>query len=154
MWFIDWRNQWGKSQGLMSYFVYKALKNELISITGFKGSGLQVRDFLNIKDLVNLLDLQIKNKNINKNVIYNVGGGIKKSFSINELIYVIEKSLNTVINVKRLENSHQNDIGYYVTNNEKISKDYNWQPKIDLTQTIKDIEIFVKKNIKLMSKTQ
>ena len=56
-------NQWGKSsQGLMSYFVYKALKNELISITGFKGSGLQVRDFLNIKDLVNLLDLQIKIK--------------------------------------------------------------------------------------------
>ena len=117
----------------------------LFPITGFKGSGLQVRDFLNIKDLVNLLDLQIKNKNINKNAIYNVGGGIKKSFSINELIYVIEKNLNTVINVKRLKNSHQNDIGYYVTNNEKISKDYNWQPKIDLTQTIKDIEIFVKK---------
>ena len=57
--------------------------------------------------------------------------------------------------LKRLKNSHQNDIGYYVTNNEKISKDYNWQPKIDLTQTIKDIEIFCeKKNIKLMSKTQ
>jgi CDP-paratose 2-epimerase len=148
-------NQWGKSsQGLMSYFVYKALKNELISITGFKGSGLQVRDFLNIKDLVNLLDLQIKNRNNNKNVIYNVGGGIKNSFSINELIDAIEKNLNLVINVKRLKISHQNDIGYYITNNEKISRDYNWQPEIDLKQTIKDIEIFVKKNIKLMSKTQ
>lgn len=148
---LSGQNQWGKSsQGLMSFFILMALKKKVIPITGFEGSGLQVRDFLNIKDLAQLINLQISNKVKIKNPIYNVGGGIKNSFSINELLRAIEKILNTKVKFKRYKESHQNDIGYYVTNNSKITKNYKWKPKIGLEETIKDIEIFTKKNINLM----
>ena len=57
----------------------------VLSYIGFGGSGKQVRDLLHVADLADLVILQLLKIDQHRGQIYNVGGGLENSVSLQEL---------------------------------------------------------------------
>ena len=82
-------NQWGtEDQGWIAWFIKRSLNNKKIRIFG---SGKQVRDVLNVKDLSKLILILMKKINLVKGNAFNIGGGKSNTLSLLELIKKIEK---------------------------------------------------------------
>ena len=95
------------------------------------GDGNQSLDFVFIDDLINLLcdnDRLTKNDNLN---IYNVSSN--KETSINELVKKITEKMNIDLKPKYLEKDWTDKTRRFGSN-DKIMKDLNWVPKIDLNE--------------------
>ncbi|MDD2678264.1 MAG: NAD-dependent epimerase/dehydratase family protein [Candidatus Nanoarchaeia archaeon] len=146
--------QMGKiDQGVMALWVAKHLFNQELSYIGFGGSGKQVRDFLNISDLFELIDLQINDFSKFKDLIYNVGGGKENSFSLKELTNVCEELTGNKIKIKSVPKTRQADVKWFITDSNKIKKISGWRPKKKLKETIIEIIEWMnenKENLKLL----
>ena len=115
------------------------------------GNGKQVRDVLFIDDLVNLF-YKISNTKKLKHNIYNVGGGIKNSLSILELIAELEKVLSKKIEYKKF-NWRQGDQKIYISNIERIRKDTGWYPKTKFSVGLSKLIKWIKFNDSIIKKT-
>jgi CDP-paratose 2-epimerase len=124
-----------EDQGWVAHFLYSALEGRPLKIYG---DGRQVRDVLSVKDLV--LAFEKVRAQIDKTAgqIYNVGGGIKNSVSLLEVIHLIEQ-----VTGKKLRYSVQRprpgDQLYYVTDYDKLTKHTGWKPEISVREDIKMI---------------
>lgn len=129
-------------QGWISYFTEKFVTNEEYYFTG---EGLQVRDILHFRDLFNLFVLATQN--YQGFDYFNVGGGIKNSISILELINTLEKLTGNspVFTTRSLRSKDQL---FFVSNNKKVLEVYKWAPKISKDEIIIDITTWFKENNK------
>ena len=84
------------SLGAVTTFTYKALKDEEILVYG---DGSVVRDYIYIDDAINAI-IKIANKRC-ENKVFNVGSG--HGTSINELIKLIEKTLDKKVRIKYID---------------------------------------------------
>ncbi len=108
------------------------------------GDGKQVRDVLFVNDLVKLFfRLSKSKKNVNK--IYNVGGGIKNSLSIIELIEILEKKLNKKNKYEKFR-WRSADQKIYISNISKIKREYNWSPKIGISVGLDKVIRWIREN--------
>ena len=108
------------------------------------GDGKQVRDLLFIDDLVKLfLKLSKSKKNVNK--VYNVGGGIKNSLSIIELIEILEKKLKNKSRYQKY-GWRPGDQKIYISNISKIKKEHNWLPKIGVSEGLDMVIKWIQEN--------
>jgi len=138
--------QFGKSdQGIIPFWIMSYIFDKNLSIFG---NGKQVRDILNIDDLVRLIDVQIHKFDKLKNETYNIGGGIENSISILELDLLCKE----LIKDKKVEFKEDRalDIKYYVTDYSKISK--YWEPKKNVKTTIIEIIEWIKENKDILKK--
>ena len=108
------------------------------------GDGKQVRDVLFINDLVKLFFKLSKSKK-NVNTIYNVGGGIKNSLSIIELINFLEKKLNKKNKYEKF-NWRSGDQKIYISNISKIKRELNWSPKIRISEGLNKVIRWIREN--------
>ena len=124
-----------EDQGWVAHFLYSALQNRPVTIYG---DGRQVRDVLSIKDLVLAFEKVRSQVERTAGQIYNVGGGIKNSVSLLEVIEIIEE-----ITAKRvcysLHKPRPGDQPFYVTDFAKLTKHTGWQPRISVRQNIEMI---------------
>ena len=121
--------QFGKQdQGFVPLWVARHLLKKL-SYIGFGGLGHQVRDILHIDDACEIIFLQIRNFNKISNKIFNIGGGIKNVISLKRLTTKCEKLTKNKIKFNRILRTSIYDIPFYITDNSKIKKFYNWSPK-------------------------
>ena len=145
--------QFGKQdQGFVSLWVWKHINKKKLNYIGFGGKGLQVRDVLHIKDACRLIALQIKKINKIYNLTINVGGGRKNSISLKELTKICQKITSNKINISSIKKTSIYDIFSYITNNKKVKKKYNWEPKINFLQIIKDVYKWMFSNKKILKK--
>ena len=145
--------QLGKQeQGLFSFWVKKHILRQPIKFIGYGGHGNQIRDVLHIDDLNDLIFKQIKKiKKIN-NFVLNVGGGPKNSISLLELTKACEKiTKNKCKKTKQVKTSNY-DIPYYVTDNKKVTRIYDWKPKKSINTLLKDLYDWMVNNKKLINK--
>ena len=125
-----------RCHGVISDFIDKLRNNPLkLEIIG---TGLQSRDFVHVSDVVNALILAAtEEKAINKT--YNVGFG--KTTRIIDLAKVILKILNlsdkTIVTTTNA--SWQGDVNTIWFNIDKIQKDLQWHPQIDLEDNLKEM---------------
>ncbi len=119
-------------QGWVGWFCAQAIKHKLIKKTKFSisGNGKQVRDLVHIEDITRLYRLSFKNFKKLKGNAYNIGGGLKNSLSIIELINFLEKKLNIKLNYHKI-NNRLYDQKIFISDNKKIYKDLKWKPNID-----------------------
>ena len=125
-----------RCHGVIHDFLDKIAKNpnrlEII------GTGLQSRDFVHVSDVVNALVTVGSDASANGEV-YNLGVG--KTTSIIDLAKMMLKILNlqdkTVITTTNV--SWQGDVTKIWFNNSKAKKELNWNPKITLEDSIKQI---------------
>ena len=74
--------------GLVAHFLIQALKGKPINIYG---DGKQVRDILFVEDLVNAFVLAQENMDQISGNAFNMGGGVKNTISLLELLGMIEE---------------------------------------------------------------
>lgn len=92
------------------------------------------RDYIYVDDLSNMI---LKIIQSNKQGIYNAGFG--KSFSVQEVISVIQNVLNTNFSILSEEVSRVNEIDDTVADISKANSELNWFPLVDLKEGIRKL---------------
>jgi len=138
-------NQWGKAeQGWVTWF---AIANELglpIKIYGF--DGYQVRDCLFTEDINDLIYKQINKINDHAGgSVFNVGGGVKHSVSINEAINLLAQN-KPWEKIDRSGEERRADQAIYISNTAKVRKAFDWEPTISIQDGYEDILKWVRAN--------
>ena len=139
--------QFGKQdQGFVSLWIWRHLSKKKIKYIGYGGLGNQVRDVLHIYDLCDLIFLQIKKFNIINNRMFTVGGSKKSYVSLNDLTKICEKITNNKIKFSKVPNTSIYDIPYFITSNNLVTKTYQWKPKRNILDVVKDTFLWLKNN--------
>lgn len=143
--------QMGKvDQGFVVLWMAKHYYQKPLSYIGFGGKGKQVRDILHVKDLYNLLEIEIDNMDIHNGEIYNVGGGLERCISLLELTTLCQKYTGNEIPIENIFEDRAGDIRIYITDNSKVTGKTGWRPKITIDQTVEEIYNWIKNNSELL----
>ena len=136
-------NQFGiEDQGWVAWFTIATLLKKKFTIYG---DGNQIRDVLFVDDLVKLYELAMKNTNICSGEIYNVGGGIENTLSLNELVDILAIRFSTTL-VPSKDDWRPGDQKVYISDVNKISKALGWKPKTDIHEGINKMAEWIEEN--------
>ena len=138
-----------EDQGWVAHFIYSVLQNKSISIYG---DGRQVRDVLNVQDLVRAFAAVYEKRETTAGQIYNVGGGPGNAISLLELLENIEKRLHKTVKF-RFFPCRPGDQPVYVTNFSKLHEHVGWFPRINVQQTVENIREWWEENQELFVPT-
>ena len=137
--------QFGKQdQGFISLWVWKHLNKNKMKYIGYGGYGHQVRDVLHIDDLNKLIYLQINKFNKIYNKLFTVGGSKKSYTSLIQLTKICENLTNNKIKFSKISKTSIYDIPYYITDNNLITRTYNWKPKKNIKDIVYDVFAWLK----------
>ena len=132
--------QFGKQdQGFVSLWVWKHINRKKLSYTGFGGKGSQIRDVIHINDVCELIAKQIRKINNIYNMTVNVGGGKKNAISLKDLTKKCQKITSNKMQIFSNKKTSVYDIPYYITDNSKVKKIYNWAPKEKFSSILEDL---------------
>lgn len=131
-----------EDQGWVAHFAITALLNRALTIYG---DGKQIRDVLEIKDLIGAYELAIDQIAITQGQIYNIGGGPNNQLSLLELICYLEELLGKKITYQFAE-WRAGDQKIFVADISKAKKDFAWEPKITYTDGIKGLVEWIEEN--------
>jgi CDP-paratose 2-epimerase len=131
-----------EDQGWVAHFLYSALSGKPVTIYG---GGLQVRDVLDVADLVRAFEAVCNLEPSGEGRVYNVGGGPENSVSLLELMGMIEplagRRLETTFDAVR-----PGDQAVYVSNTQKLRNETGWGPTIRLPETLSRMQRWWKQN--------
>ena len=108
--------------------------------------GKQVRDILFVEDMLELLDLQIKQVARFRGEVFNLGGGRGNSISLCEATHFMQEISSRSTSIKEEEKARQGDIALYWTDHRKATGEFGWQPRTDLRAGITRIFEWIRKN--------
>ena len=132
--------QMGKvDQGVVMLWVACHLFRKDLTYIGYNGTGKQVRDVLHIDDLCDLVLLQITRLDEFNGEIFNVGGGHRNSASLQEMTILCREITGETIPIRAEPQTRSNDLIWYITDNSRVSRSFNWEPKRTIKDTITDI---------------
>jgi len=132
--------QMGKvDQGVFALWIAGHYFNKELKYIGYGGTGKQVRDFLHIADLLDLIDLQIDGLDQFKSQTFNVGGGIENTLSLWETTRLCEEITGNTINIHPIPENRVGDIPIFITDSRKLINLTGWKPKRDAKTTLVDI---------------
>jgi len=141
--------QMGKTdQGVVTLWMAKHFWKQPLKYIGYGGTGKQVRDILHVDDLVDLIDLQIHQIEKFYGKIYNVGGGIENSVSLQEMTKICQKISGNSIQIDQISETRTADLRIYITDNSKIEKEIGWKPKKSIDTLFQDIYNWINENEK------
>ena len=135
-----------QDQGFVSLWVWNHMVKKDLKYIGYGGYGNQLRDVLHIDDLCSLILKQVKYINRINNKIFTVGGSKKSSTSLLSLTKSCQKITRNIVRIKKIKKTSIYDIPYYVTNNNYVSKVYQWRPKKNISNIIEDLYFWTLKN--------
>ena len=139
--------QMGKiDQGVIVLWIAKHYFKGELSYIGYNGSGKQVRDFIHIDDLFEIIDIQLQDLEKFNGQIFNIGGGIKNSLSLLELTGLCEKATGNKIKINKVNENRPADLISYITDMTRLKKLTGWEPKKDAEQTVSDITEWIREN--------
>jgi CDP-paratose 2-epimerase len=139
--------QMGKvDQGVIVLWVAKHIFNGRLSYIGFGGEGKQVRDFIHIDDLSDIINIQIKDFEKFNNQIFNIGGGIENSISRKEVTRVCQKVTSNQIEISSIPETRKSDLKWFITDSTKIKNLTGWNPKKDIYKTVGEISDWINSN--------
>ncbi len=129
-------NQKGvEDQGWVDWFVRAKINNLPLNIYG---DGKQVRDSVFGTDLAELYLLELEKINKVKGQVFNIGGGLKNTISLIELINFLDKKGG-----KKLVLKHKPwraaDQKIYITDISKVEKTLRWRPKTSVFDGLEQI---------------
>ena len=132
--------QMGKvDQGVFTLWMARHTFGGSLKYTGFGGEGHQVRDLLHPRDLFELIEAQLGSTTPWRGDVFNVGGGLEQSVSLQELTEICRNISGRSIEIKSVPTTSSVDIPYFVTNYSKASSAYDWRPRIRVPEIIKEI---------------
>lgn len=139
--------QMGKvDQGVMVLWISRHMFNKKLTYNGYGGKGKQVRDFLHVDDLFEVLDLQLNNFEKVQNLTLNVGGGKDVSVSLLELTALCEEFIGNKIQIDPVLEDRALDIRSYISDNTAIEKLLSWKPKKSVRDIVSETTKWIKEN--------
>lgn len=139
--------QFGKvDQGVFTLWMANHVLKKSLQYTGFGGKGHQVRDLIHPKDLFQLLKKQFASIDSHNGDVFNVGGGNEISTSLLEWTHLAEKFTGNKIEIRSVPETAQVDIPYYVTDNSKVEKTFQWKPQISPSGIAQEICTWIQSN--------
>ena len=132
--------------------MWRHLKKLGLKYKGYNGSGTQVRDVIHIDDVCNIINLQIKKIRKINNITFNIGGGPRNKINLKKLTKYCQKITNNKVKIKKVKKTSNYDVPYYVTDNKKFFKFFNYKIKKNINKILIDIYLWQKKNLKSLNK--
>ena len=130
--------QFGKTdQGFVSYWIKQHLGNKDLAYVGFGGTGKQVRDILNISDLIELIWMQASASEQFNADIFNVGGGYDNSTSLCELTEIVSSLTDINLLIASDAQTRPADIPIFVTDTSRAERRFDWTPKYSVEDTVR-----------------
>jgi CDP-paratose 2-epimerase len=119
-----------EDQGWVAWFLFAHLTGAPISVFG---NGKQVRDMLNVEDLVDCYRAAIERVDTVSGSTFNVGGGAQNTLSILELFEWIEVTSGRPV-VFQFKPTRRGDQPIYVSDITKAKMTLGWQPRVGLKE--------------------
>ncbi len=136
-----------EDQGWVAWFVIAAATGRPITIYG---DGKQVRDLLYIDDLLDAFDAAVRNIDVAKGQVYNMGGGGANSVSIwREFKPLLEDALNKQLPDPERAPSRPGDQPVFIADARKCQRDLGWAPQVPVAGGLKRLADWVVENITL-----
>jgi CDP-paratose 2-epimerase len=146
--------QMGKAdQGVFALWMARHYFGGELSYIGYGGSGKQVRDFLHVDDLFELVDLQARKPDLFDGQTFNVGGGVERSLSLLESTALCEQIIGRRIEIHEKPEMREADVPLYVTDYRKVANLCGWRPSRGAKQTLSDIHGWIRDNEALVYDT-
>ena len=138
------RHRGAKLHGFMNYLIKCCLTSKNYIVNGYKGK--QVRDNLHARDisyLVELIFLKHHTSPPSYPVTANIGGGRSNSCSIIELIGLLTTDFGLQLKYEISDINRIGDHIWYITDNSKLLKIYDWKPNYSLNSIISETISFL-----------
>jgi CDP-paratose 2-epimerase len=145
--------QFGKvDQGVASLWVLAHHFGRPLSYIGYGGKGKQVRDFLHVDDLCDLIVEQIGKFESWDGWQGNVAGGLPNTASLCELTALCEEITGKQIPIKSVAENRPFDLRLFIGDCANLFARSAWRPKRNVKQIIHDIHVWVKENEQALAK--
>jgi CDP-paratose 2-epimerase len=136
--------QFGKvDQGVASLWVLAHHFGRPLSYIGYGGAGKQVRDFLHVADLCDLLSEQIRNFESWEGWVGNVAGGLQNTASLSELTAICQELTGKTIPIASVPTNRLSDLRLYIGDCAKLFARASWRPKRDVRRIVQDTHEWV-----------
>jgi CDP-paratose 2-epimerase len=136
--------QFGKvDQGVASLWVLAHYFQRPLSYIGYGGEGKQVRDFLHIDDLCDLILDQARDLDSWDGWVGNVSGGLPNTASLCELTALCREVSGKNIPVASVPANRPSDLRLYIGDCARLFKRTAWRPRRDVRRIIGDIHAWV-----------
>ncbi len=146
--------QMGKvDQGVFALWMARHYFGGELSYFGYGGTGKQVRDFLHVADLFELVDAQIRAPDLFDGRTFNVGGGLENSLSLLEATHLCEQITGRSIAIHPRPEARVADVPLYISDHRKITELCGWRPARSAKQTLSDIYYWIRENEGLVRDT-
>ncbi|RWA68564.1 MAG: NAD-dependent epimerase/dehydratase family protein [Mesorhizobium sp.] len=118
-----------KGQGLVARALDAAISNTVLDIWG---DGTSLRDYIDVRDLCEVIDRSITSEVMKKDV-YNVGSG--KVYSVNDIVEICSSVSGIQIKTRYIEQKSflVKDVKLSI---DKVMGDLDWRPKFDARSSI------------------
>jgi CDP-paratose 2-epimerase len=139
--------QFGKiDQGVAALWVLAHHFRRPLSYIGYGGLGKQVRDFLHIEDLCELITQQISELDRWDGWVGNVSGGASNAASLRDLtVHCRECVGNEVAIASKVEN-RPGDLRIFIGDCTRLFERTEWRPRRDVRAIIQDIAVWVREH--------
>jgi CDP-paratose 2-epimerase len=117
-----------------------------LSYIGFGGSGKQVRDFLHITDLCELIAEQLRNIEQWDGWVGNVSGGIENSASLLELTELCQEVTGRTIRIGRDPATRAGDVRIFIGDCTRLFRKTPWRPRRNLSDIVRDTSSWITEN--------
>ena len=143
--------QMGKvDQGVMALWVSRHVFNKPLKYIGFGGKGKQVRDFIHIDDVFDLIHTELSDFDKVNGEIFNIGGGVVNSVSLLELTTLCQKATGNSVLIESDPIDRPADLKIYISDNSKIEQKLNWKQKKTVEDIVNDTTKWIQDNKDLL----
>ncbi len=144
--------QMGKvDQGVFALWMGRHYFKQPLAYVGYGGTGKQVRDFVAIDELCELVLHQIETIATLPRRVYNVGGGPASSLSLRETTALCEEITGHRVDIAHVAENRPSDVRIYVTDNARVTADTGWRPVKPPRETLAAIFDWIRANERLVA---
>jgi CDP-paratose 2-epimerase len=145
--------QFGKvDQGVASLWVMSHHFGRSLSYIGYGGTGKQVRDFLHVDDLCDLVGEQMCNFDQWDGWSGNVSGGAANAASLCELTTLCRDVTGKTIPIDAVPANRPNDLRIFIGDCAHLFARTEWHPRRDIRRIVEDISIWVQHNAEQLAR--
>ncbi|MEZ5582536.1 MAG: SDR family NAD(P)-dependent oxidoreductase [Candidatus Competibacteraceae bacterium] len=136
-----------EDQGWVAWFSIASVLDKPITIYG---DGKQIRDVLQVDDLVQAYEAAIKKQDAASGQAFNIGGGPGNTLSLLELIAYLEGELGQKLALQ-WSDWRPGDQPVFVCNLDKAERLLGWKPQLTVAEGVKQLIAWVRENRALFS---
>jgi CDP-paratose 2-epimerase len=139
--------QMGKTdQGVVTYWMAAHYFRRELSYIGFGGQGKQVRDLLHVDDLASLIAEQVSSTGRYAGKLFNVGGGVSGSLSLQDLTSLCRRITGNTIPIGACPETRPADVPLYITDHRRLTEFGGWRPRHTPEDILRDILQWLREN--------